>query len=239
MAKLPALVSGIAKVDGRPREAVDHIARVIRERGYITTGKRGGGAAEMTPREAANLLIALNGADSAKEAPAAIDRFRSLRKLAPCNKENIDPDHYDLYPEAIKNVIDVDTFGEALDSLIENVPDLVSSFHQYFCETYQVSDDVFWDMIRGEAFGLDVTFMRYAVAIELYTRQRDGRRVEFSVTYMKDLERDASFYGLAWSDRRIEITIGMPTLIAAWRALHPGETLPGIPNGAFDSTAAA
>lgn len=242
MAKLPALVTEVARIDGRARETVDHIARVIRERGYITTGKRGGGAAEMTAREAANLLIALNGADSPKEGPAAIDRFRSLRAWAVLGRGsagNAQLDKYDTYPTAIRNVMDVHTFGEALDSLIEDVPDLVAALRQYSHNAYNdidaaVLDETFYSSLRLSLFGLEITFQRYAAKIELYTMYGSDRRVEFEANYMQDQDRDAGFYGNAWPDRRISVTIGVPTLIAVWQVLHPNEKLPAIPDVTLD-----
>lgn len=238
MAKLPALVSAVAKIDGRARETVDHIARVIRERGYITTGKRGGGAAEMTVREAANLLIALNGADTPKEAPAAIDRFRSLRQWAIVGSGSPGSAQlakYENYPQAIKNVMDVHTFGEALDSLIEDVPDLVACLRQYCHDAYNdiepaKLDENFFGSLRLGLFGLEITFERYAAKIELYTMYGSERRVEFEARFMQDQDREPGFYGNAWPDRRISVTFGVPTLIAVWQVLHPNEKLPAIPD---------
>lgn len=78
MARLPALVDALAAADGRPRGAVDHVARAVREAGYIQTTKRGRGAAEMTVQDAAALLIGLYGARdpaSAAEAVEAMDKL--------------------------------------------------------------------------------------------------------------------------------------------------------------------
>jgi hypothetical protein len=216
-------------IDGRERPTIDHVARLIREAGYITTDKRGAGAAEMTAREAANLVIALNGADTPKEAPVAIDRFRSLKQWAivgrgaPGSKQL---EQYDNYPQTIKDVMDVHTFGEAMDSLIENVPDLVACLRQYAHDAYNNIDR----SLRLNLYGLSITFLRYAAKIELYTMYGSDRRVQFEGNFMEDPDRPPGFYGNAWPDRRISVTIGVPTLIAAWQVLNPGETLPGIPD---------
>lgn len=63
MARLPALIDALAAVDGRPRVTIDNVGRAIREAGLIQTTKRGLGAAEMTARDAAYLLIGLYGSD--------------------------------------------------------------------------------------------------------------------------------------------------------------------------------
>jgi len=244
MAKLPALVSALAEVDGRERKAVEHIARTIRERGYITTGKRGGGADEKTPHEAANLLIALNGGDTPKEGPIAIDRFRSLRQWAvigrgsPASKQL---DLYESYPQPIRDVMDVHTFGEALDALIEGVPDLVAALrsyaHEAFCDIDpKILDDRFPSMLRLGIFGLEITFERYAAKIQLYSLYGSERRVEFEANFMQDEDRDAGFYGKEWPDRRISVTIGMPTLITTWQVLNPGQPLAAIPDRAEEQS---
>jgi hypothetical protein len=238
MAKLPALVTALAEVDGRERKTVEHIARTIRERGYITTGKRGGGANEKTPHEAANLLIALNGADTPKEGPIAIDRFRSLRQYFRGTSKDIRERlaGYDNFPKPIRDVMDVHTFGEALDALIEGVPELVAALRSRAHDVRNdidpdVLDEHLFGMLRLGLFGLDITFQRYAAKIELYTMYGSERRIDFEANFQQDIDRlESGFYGKEWPDRRISVTIGTPTLIAAWQVLHPGDTLPGIPD---------
>lgn len=240
MAKLPALVTALSEVDGRERKTVDHIARTIRERGYITTGKRGGGAAEMTAHEAANLLIALDGGDTPKEGPLAIDRFRSLRSYFGGTAKDIRDrvDGYDDQIKPVQDIMDVHTFGEALDALIEDVPELVAALRGYAHTAYNhvdpaVIDGQLMGMIRLRLFGAEITFQRYAAKIEIYTMNGSDRRVEFEANFMQDTDRmESGFYGKDWPDRRISVSIGTPTLIAIWQTLHPEESLPGIPDRA-------
>src|SRR4051812_7681883 len=104
----------------RPFEsALDHIARVVREArpDLIPTTKRGSGASEMTEREAANLLLATNGADVAKDASVAVDRFRSLRF------------HYadprELQVGTLQAISNSKSFGEALETLIAGMPEII------------------------------------------------------------------------------------------------------------------
>lgn len=79
MATLPNLIDVIAKIDGRDHATLDHMARLIRDAGFIAKGKRGRGAIDMTARDAANLLLGLNGAEAPGDAPAAVSRLRMLR----------------------------------------------------------------------------------------------------------------------------------------------------------------
>jgi len=238
MAKLPALVTALAEVDGRDRKSVEHIGRTIREAGYIPTGKRGSGAAEMSPREAANFIIALNGADTPKDGPIAIDRFRSLKQWFQGTSADFKAQvgSFDGAPEAVQNAADCKVFGDALEALIEGVPGLAASFHHFGVENFPGKDGgSYWDTrllgsLRLGTFGLDVTFERYATKIELFAMFGDERRVQCEIWFMADPDRmESGFYGNSWPDRKVTSTIGMPTLVAAWQGLNPGVDLPGIP----------
>lgn len=66
MATLENLVATIAEVQGIGAERVRAIARAVREAGLIAKHGRGTSAAEMSETDAANLLIAVNVADTAR-----------------------------------------------------------------------------------------------------------------------------------------------------------------------------
>ena len=78
MATLSDLVAVTAKVEGLDPGSVALYARHMREAGLIKTGGRGTSAAVMGLPDAANLLIGVNTAKSAPEAPQAIRQFRDL-----------------------------------------------------------------------------------------------------------------------------------------------------------------
>ena len=59
MAKLSDLISTLADAVDMPETTVGAYARRLRKAGKLSTGGRGFGGAEMTPRDAANLLIAV------------------------------------------------------------------------------------------------------------------------------------------------------------------------------------
>ncbi|MCV0384255.1 MAG: hypothetical protein K5799_12550 [Erythrobacter sp.] len=240
MAKLPSLVTALAEVDGRERKAIDHIARTIREAGYIPTGKRGSGAADMTEREAANFLMALNGADTPKDAPLAIDRFRSLRQFYKGSSADFRHyvDSFEGQPEAVQAVADSRTFGQALEGLVAGVPSLAESFYQFALEQYPGNDaGSYWSTkllsaFRLTMFGVEVQFERYAAKVELFIMHGSERQVQCTVQFIQDQDREEGFYGVSWPDRRVRSTIGTATLIAAWQGLNPGVDLPGIPASA-------
>jgi hypothetical protein len=228
MAKLPALISAMVSVDGRDREAIDHIGRTIREGGYIPTGKRGGGAAEMTAKEAANLILGLYGADGAKDAGLAIDRFRSLQQFAELGKfkwGSEQRERYETYPEPIQDVMDAPTFGEALEALVSGVPMLCASLQKWAEETYDSFETLekFLLGVSAGLFGLDVELRRYGASIEMFRFNGSQREIEFQAKFRQDNERfERGFYGsyLERADKRVVVTFGLKTLIAAWRALN-------------------
>jgi hypothetical protein len=76
---LQELVQAIAATEGIDRQRVAAIARAVREAGLIATHGRGTSAARMTESDAANLIIAVNVAETARSAPEAVRRYRALR----------------------------------------------------------------------------------------------------------------------------------------------------------------
>jgi hypothetical protein len=59
-------------------EKVDVHLRNLREAGLITKAKKGRGAADMGPQDAANLLIAVAGSELVKDSVKAVKRFGNL-----------------------------------------------------------------------------------------------------------------------------------------------------------------
>jgi hypothetical protein len=79
MPTLSQLVATIAATEGIDAERVTAIARAIREQDLIKTSGRGISAAQMSEPDGANLLIAVNTADTARTAPAAVVQYRALQ----------------------------------------------------------------------------------------------------------------------------------------------------------------
>ncbi len=78
MALLSTLVERIADVEGMDKAQASGIARYLREAGYISQAGRGRGAAHMTARDAAHLLIGLNASKTAKDSPEELKYYCSL-----------------------------------------------------------------------------------------------------------------------------------------------------------------
>ena len=108
LARLPAVVDVLASLDTRPRTTLDNAVRGVREAGLVQTTKRGRGAAEMTPLDAAILLLGVYGTDQAVRAPQAASRFSGLPRMTES-----------LLPKILARVASAKTLGEAVAALIE------------------------------------------------------------------------------------------------------------------------
>jgi hypothetical protein len=73
------LVKAIAETEGMDRMTVRGIGIKVREAGMISKSGRGPSAAQMTAKDAAALLIGVNGTDLAKDAAGAVRAFCDLR----------------------------------------------------------------------------------------------------------------------------------------------------------------
>ncbi|WP_156453634.1 hypothetical protein [Methylobacterium sp. CCH5-D2] len=82
MALLSEMVQAVAGVEGIEPVSVGIFARHAREAGLITQGGRGRSAAKMSFKDAANLLIAVNGCALAKEVASGVTIYRNLRPMA-------------------------------------------------------------------------------------------------------------------------------------------------------------
>jgi hypothetical protein len=83
MARLSELTAVIADVHGVPEPSVVQIARHLREAGLLSQGGRGLSAAHMTAADAANLLIAVNAAPIAKDAPTIVSWYQGMISDSP------------------------------------------------------------------------------------------------------------------------------------------------------------
>lgn len=77
MARLPAVAEIFARHDTRSLPTINNYARELRNAGYLPKGKRGVGAAHLSPADGANLIMAIAAAPEATNGPFAIDALRS------------------------------------------------------------------------------------------------------------------------------------------------------------------
>ena len=80
MASLSDLVESLSRVSGVAEATVFAYGRFAREADAIAQKGRGRGAASMTAKDAANLLIAIGGTPITREAGQAVKTFRPLSR---------------------------------------------------------------------------------------------------------------------------------------------------------------
>ncbi|MCA8888650.1 MAG: hypothetical protein KDA46_07480 [Parvularculaceae bacterium] len=213
MASMPALIAALQPFDGRDPTTLNNIGRTLRP-DFVVTSKRGGGAADMDFRSAANVILAFYGADSAKDAPAAVEIFRALTGGLTPHAESLD---------VLTEIRAAQDFGSALETLIDGIPEIVVSSWRYINEANFGGDPQvhFERMMRGDGpVWLEVTLSRYGAAIELCETAASGsKKSVFFIRYyaMPDLQRLAYKLGLrTGADKHVTVRFGLPMLTTAW-----------------------
>jgi hypothetical protein len=82
VATLADLTETLARATGLSKATAFAYGRFARESGYVSQHGRGNNAAQMTLRDAVNLLIAVGGTGTTREAGPTIDAFRKLRSFS-------------------------------------------------------------------------------------------------------------------------------------------------------------
>ncbi len=128
MARLPALVDALTEADKvRDRATIDNIARAVREAGLLPTSGAGHRAAHMSVQNAADLLIATNLVLPRGRAADATRQIRSLRRLPGFTRGN---------SGVFKVISEAQTFGAAVEVLIEQAPLLLTAFTTWADEAW-------------------------------------------------------------------------------------------------------
>ena len=207
MARGPSLITAYSRSDGRDFTAIQHFARTIREAGLIPTTKRGRGAAPVTEREAVNLLLAANGADSAPDAPRAVRRIRMFRQSGfpeipgrferartlgkgpgPIDTKGALEDFDEtqrLLGESIWGpLVKIEQFGEACEWLIRNAISIENHMQNTKLQSLiQLCRDGIWARELAEIVGrgeIPEVFRRQA------TRWAEGSKTTIKLTLMRD-----------------------------------------------------
>lgn len=232
MARLPGLIAALAKTDGRDDKALTWLARVARERGLITTTKRGLGAAEMTARDAANLLIAAIVA----EAPAEVlARTEMVRGFVP---EYLPPAAIRDEPGVLGEISRAATFGDALAAAIEGASELLVLIATHVEKRFADEPNA---GLREHALGMnfvgfDIEFESRggaptAVKMALWERAGLQRHEHYVWRFMGNAALLESGYYMqqAGFDRRGSTTIGIKTLLHLSLAVLGPDELPEYP----------
>jgi hypothetical protein len=226
MARLPALIDTLAARDTRGRPTVEHIARVVREAGFIQTTGRGRGAAEMTESDAASLIIGLNASESPGEAGDRVEIFRKLTPVVPHNMEA---------PPELKRVVAASNFGAAMEALIlsaNEIDNLKASSQESFAQMMADLEDplsaVTGYSLRDLSFALKVTFAVPEPVAKISIRWTGIGRVPSSgaidLSYWQSTGRTRkSKADDKQLDRAVTVAIGFRTIREVHRLLWPEE----------------
>ena len=216
MARLPELCAALAKVDGRDAAAIGRIARVVREAGLITTTKRGVGAADMTAADAANLIIALEGCEAAKDAVAAVRRFRAAKRLRFKSSPTLKFEPY-------RSIDAATNFGEALEMSIDAVPAIIAEIAGVICAVAGDDTKLFLRILfAGTTIPADQLVISFSPTMASIERLKIGNPESDQIRF-RFLTHDDAPVAMPGVDRNITVRIGLPTLIRVWRTLHGEE----------------
>ena len=209
MAKLPTLVTALSATDGRERVTLNLIARSVREAGLIATTKRGGGASDMTARDAALLVIAANAVQHPKWAAMAAAQFRTFKQSPHGRREQ---------GGVFGRLAQADTLGDALAVLIEEAGAINTMFEDWVKQFSSGKADV--DSVGILRPTLSVTFSPYYVSIRVQACNGEDHEWLFDPDVNLMFVEFYTFPG-GDPDRIVSTTIGLSTFLSLHRALFP------------------
>lgn len=179
MARLPALVKKYAELDGRSERRIQWYARVAREHGLITSGKRGVGASHMTITDAVNLLLVCNGDSDPKLAPTAAEQIREF------SQGLFFEDEQKIILNSLRPVIAANRFGEALELVMSSSVAIQSELLALEEGNSRTAEKIRSDPFDA-AVGFDVVLGREkAVLILRQTNRVDGDIQKFRLEYVR------------------------------------------------------
>lgn len=236
LARLPALVDAITAHDPRGRPTIAHIARQVRNAGLIESTKRGAGAAKMTFRDAAILVIGAYGDTNPAGAVEAVERMRAFTPEAPdthaANKAADLPSHFTWLRDA-------GGFAETLEKMIERAPGMQPWAEKYVgsCSEEKGLSEADYSMrraadrLRLPAIGFTPAFAR-AVRVVFH---QPALAAEIHLGWVwRELEEDDAFHqyyahpdvwtadrvaGDVREDNLITMEVGLPSLLALHHAV--------------------
>ena len=194
MATLERLVATIAKVEGVDLARVRAIARSLRECDLIATGGRGTSAAEMSEKDAANLLIAVNVADTAPTAAEMVEQYRRLRASS-----NTSSGYFGTELEKLLSGAGMGEMANSVRSLVRLAPGrspLLSS--RYAPEEYLI----------------DVKFIKPNSFVTIVVAAPRGETKPDRIEFFQRAESSAAIS----PDRIVEVRITERTIIGRWQA---------------------
>lgn len=202
MASIGKLVAAIAVAEGMDEGSVKLIARYAREAGFISQGTYGPGAAKMTSKDAANLLIAVNASALAKDAAVTILLYSDAKRSSyytPTLEAGLRPSAGSI-DEIIFESLTLGRFIKAIVEGLMPVGGRKSKLHEE------------WD---AGHFEIDLTFQRPWARAQFMITSRlsdeDEPPPRAQVLFYSDVQ---AIDGDKYPDRWDETGIGLKTLVA-------------------------
>jgi hypothetical protein len=215
MARLPSLIDALSQADPqRDRATLDNIARAIREDGLLPPSPRGRGANDYTLENATDLLLASQVPVPRGEASRTALQFRSLRRM------NVPVHAVPLFQELVAP----QTFGEAMEVLIERADKLASALVEWTHSAYPALPGNLRRMVVPKVEVTMTSRLSAVVAINLEGGPESLPR--YQASYAMDVTKEPEFYQgpfAAKSDRVVSVTFGLPTILRLHEALFPVE----------------
>lgn len=200
MALLTELVAKVAEVEGLPETFVAGIAKYLREADHIRQGGRGLSAARMNPRDAANLLIAVNATRLAKDAVEAFETYGVLEWWPVMDTDDLEDSRLNLLVAVLSERI---RFADALTKLISLA---------VWSDSYRPPLDA---LFANDDLRLDITFSRPKRIVQVEVRDRSDQDLGVmfrGVFYNEPNEEPAP-------DRRDLVTITHRTILEVGKTL--------------------
>lgn len=238
MARLPALIDALAEQDPRGSATIAHIARRVRDAGLIVSNAPGAGAATMTYRDAATLLMAVCGDTSPLGAVAAVERMRTF---VPVPSDDTTAMQREDLPAHFRWLLKQTGFSATLEEMIARAPDL-AEWEAGYLDAWAgdgAPTAAVWSMERSVARFKDVNQafrpgLARAVRVVCYV---PGRAAEIHLGHLwRDLEESDAFHEYyampaptthkkaapspSEPDALITVEIGTATLLALHKAVN-------------------
>lgn len=158
--KSAAFIKMMSEILLSPPNRVTDFARHLKEGGLLSTGARGVNAPEMTPLDAARLLLALLTADSAANCVERVRRFGQIKYSPDFGKGRVGQET--IQPDEFNSIFQ----GETLEDVLANILALPSS----------VGEEAAFEWFSKNKFHLRVN--DFFVLAELFSwEMQDGKKV--------------------------------------------------------------
>jgi len=162
MAKLKELIGGFSHaLDDMPVLAIDPYVRPLRTAGMLTTGGRGTGAPDVTPADAARLLLAILGGSPNRA-------FQTVEAISECRRVN------EYWAAGSPRAVADDRLIEALGidhnhSIIDIIPRLISHDYLTVCKyvfsTWEISQGLIIDEVVPYWVDFEIDVSRYSASL--------------------------------------------------------------------------